>query len=75
MKYAQKTPKKAVNVVIDEQLIGEARRLDLNVSAVLDRALREEVARRWQQENANAFEENRKDIEVNGLWSDGRRLW
>ncbi len=75
MKYAQKTPKKAVNVVIDEQLIGEARRLDINVSAVLDRALREEVARRWQQENANAFEENRKDIEVNGLWSDGRRLW
>jgi post-segregation antitoxin (ccd killing protein) len=38
-------------------------------------AKRDELARRWQQENAVAFEENRKDVEKNGLWSDGRRLW
>jgi antitoxin CcdA len=75
MKHQQKTAKRALNVVVDVQLIGEARRLELNMSAVLDRALRDEVARRWQQENANAFEENRKDIEKSGLWSDGRRMW
>lgn len=67
--------KKPVNVLIDERLLLSAREQKLNVSAVLDRALRHEIAQKWLKENAKAFEENRKEIEANGMWSDGLRMW
>ncbi len=67
--------KKPVNVLVDERLLLDARDQKLNVSAILDRALRDELAQKWLKENAEAFEENRKDIEANGLWSDGLRMW
>lgn len=75
MKKYEKSSKKAVNVFVDERLLNGARESQLNVSAVLDRALRNELGRRWQEDNAAAFEENRKDMKKNGLWSDGRRMW
>ncbi len=75
MNEKTKPPKKALNVLVDEQLVSDARALKLNVSAVLDRALRDELAKRWLLENAKAFEENRIEVEKNGLWSDGRRVW
>ena len=51
------------------------RENNINVSAVLDKALREEIGRRWIAENADAFEENRKRVEAEGLWSDELRPW
>ncbi len=74
MKSPAKT-KKPVNVLVDERLLASAREQKLNVSAVLDRALRDEIGRRWREENAQAFEENRKRVEAEGLWSDGLRMW
>jgi antitoxin CcdA len=70
-----KSTKRPVNLLVEERLLTEAKSSKINVSAVLDRALRAELARKWQEENAAAFEEDRKDIEANGLWSDGRRMW
>jgi antitoxin CcdA len=67
--------KKPVNLLVDDRLLSDAREQKLNISAVLDRALRDELAKKWLAENAEAFEENRKDIEANGLWSDGLRMW
>jgi antitoxin CcdA len=70
-----KPTKKAVNVLVEEQLLQEARNAEINVSAIVNKALRDELARLWQVENAEAFEANRKDVEENGLWSDGLRMW
>jgi len=67
--------KKALNVTVDSGLLQSVRESDINVSSVLEKALREEMARRWQVENADAFEENRKRVEANGLWCDNLRVW
>jgi antitoxin CcdA len=67
--------KKAVNVTVDSALLERVRESKINVSAILDSALRDEIARRWQAENAEAFEENRKRVEAEGLWCDDLRLW
>jgi antitoxin CcdA len=72
----RKSPaKKPVNLLVEADLLADARNKKLNISAVLDGALREALAKRWLEENAEASEENRKDIEKNGIWSDGRRMW
>lgn len=68
-------PKKAVNVTVDAKLLKLARESDINVSAILEKALREEMARRWRADNAEAFEENRKRVETEGLWCDDLRTW
>jgi antitoxin CcdA len=67
--------KKALNVTVDAKLLQDVRKNDINVSAVLDKALREEMARRWRIENAVAFEENRNRVEAEGLWCDDLRPW
>ena len=76
---ATKSKKKAVNVSIDEALAAEARAAGLNVSGLLDRALRTELkARReasWREENKSAIEESNAELERNGLWCDDYRLW
>ena len=71
--------KKAVNVTIDPELAAEARAAGLNVSGVLNRALRTELqARRetkWRDENKAAIEESNAEAERNGLWCDKYRVW
>lgn len=67
--------KQAVNVTLAPDLIEEAKALKLNLSALLEEKLREERARRWKEENAQAFAEYNADIEKHGVWSDGRRNW
>jgi antitoxin CcdA len=71
----QPRPKKAVNVTVDVKLLQLARERDVNVSAVLETALKQEMARLWRLENAEAFEENRKRVEAEGLWCDEFRTW
>jgi post-segregation antitoxin (ccd killing protein) len=34
-----------------------------------------ESAMRWREDNKQAFEELGKDIEKDGMWSDGLRVW
>jgi antitoxin CcdA len=77
MRMLQKVPKstKSLNLTVDASLIEDAREYGINISALLDRALREEIGKRWKEENKAAFEALGKDIEKNGLWSDGLRVW
>jgi post-segregation antitoxin (ccd killing protein) len=67
--------KKPLNVTVDERLLRLARESNINVSLVLDKALRQEIGRRWREDNADAFEENRKRVEAEGLWNDKLRTW
>ena len=73
--YGRPMKKQAVNVTLAPDLIEEAKALKLNLSALLEEKLREERARRWKEENAQAFAEYNADVEKHGVWSDGRRSW
>ncbi|MFM9943093.1 MAG: type II toxin-antitoxin system CcdA family antitoxin [Hyphomicrobiaceae bacterium] len=71
--------KKSVNLSIDAELAAEAKAAGTNMSAVLERALREEMkARRetaWREENRGAIEASNAELERNGLWCDKYRVW
>ncbi|MGE0581785.1 MAG: type II toxin-antitoxin system CcdA family antitoxin [Steroidobacteraceae bacterium] len=73
-----KTPaKKAVNLSLDSELLGQARAHDINLSATLESAITRELrARRrtdWLQRNAVAMEAYNEDIDAHGCFSDGLR--
>ena len=66
--------KKAVNVSIDAELAAEAKEFGTNISAVLERALKEELRasreQKWREENRPAIKEYNAFIAANGLLSD-----
>lgn len=75
MNIRMKSAKKAVNLSVDTGLLRDARENGVNLSAVLERALAEERARRWLAENKPAIESYNHGVEAHGVWSDGWRRW
>lgn len=71
--------RKAVNLSLDAELVAEAKALNLNLSRTVEEALRQRVrdekARRWQEENAEAIAFNNAQLEREGLWCDDYRLF
>jgi antitoxin CcdA len=71
--------RKPVNVSLDADLLAEAKALSLNLSRALEEGLRARVkaeqARRWREENAEAIRLSNDELDRNGLWSDGLRLF
>ena len=71
--------KKAVNVAIDPELAAEARAAGVNVSGVLDRALRIALKAhreaKWREENREEIETSNAELQRNGLWCDKYRTW
>ncbi|MFA5949821.1 MAG: type II toxin-antitoxin system CcdA family antitoxin [Hyphomicrobium sp.] len=69
--------KKAVNLSIDAALIAEAKEAGTNMSAVLERALKEDLRERrtkqLQEENREAIAAHNRLIEQHGLLSDDWR--
>ncbi|MCE9650147.1 MAG: type II toxin-antitoxin system CcdA family antitoxin [Parvibaculum sp.] len=65
--------KKAVNLSVDANLLTHARELNINLSALLEGALREEARKRWREENREAIEAYNERIREYGVWSDGLR--
>jgi antitoxin CcdA len=74
-------------IEIDAELLAHAEQAGLDLSDTVEHAIRralsirgrgpgdEERARRWREENAEAIAFNNAEIEQNGLWSDGLRLF
>ncbi len=64
--------KKAVNVSVDAELLDEAKAAGTNISAVLERSLREELRERrwkkWQERNREAIEASNAELDKNGMW-------
>ena len=64
-------PRRATNLNLEAALVDEARRLGVNLSraaeAGLRRAVAEEAARRWQEENRAALHSSNAWVEVHGL--------
>jgi antitoxin CcdA len=72
-----KAPKKAVNLSVNSDLLRQARELKVNLSKILETQLeqmiRQERARRWQEENRDAIEAHNRWIEEHGVFSDRLR--
>jgi antitoxin CcdA len=74
------TPKKkAINVTVDPKLAADAKAAGVNLSGVLESALRAELKIRrealWREENRTAIDESNAELERNGLWCDAYRVW
>jgi antitoxin CcdA len=76
---AQRVPKRAVNVSIQEEILAEAKTMKINLSQVLEDELRKRVretrAARWAEENREAIESYNRFIEKHGIWSKKYRRW
>mgnify|MGYP000138712440 FL=1 len=75
--FDAQAPKRATNVSINSDLLAKARALKINLSATLERALSEQLARQqeaaWRQENAEAIEAYNRFVEMHGCFSDATR--
>lgn len=75
MRMISKPSKKALNLSVDAELLEAARREGLNLSAVMERALAAETARRWLETNRDAIEAYNAEVRAKGVWSDEWRRW
>jgi antitoxin CcdA len=71
------SPKRATNVSIRSDLLAAAREAGVNLSAALESALVEELARlrrkKWRQENHDSIAAYNEHIEKHGAFSDDVR--
>lgn len=69
--------KRAANLSVNAELLDQAKALDINLSATLERALEAEVRSRkrelWLSENREAIAAYNDHVRENGVWSDGVR--
>ena len=72
-------PKKATNLSINKELLAEARKLNINLSATLEQALikkvRSERRRQWLEDNQKAIVTCNELAEENGLFADKHRIF
>ena len=71
--------RRPTNVTLPEDLVAEARALNVNVSKAcqvgLTTAVKDEADRRWKEENAVWIEEHRRWVENNALPLERYRLF
>ena len=72
-----KAVKKPTNVSINSDLLKCARELEVNLSALLERALvaylKQHAGDRWLEENRAAMAKYNDLVDTNGVFSDGIR--
>ncbi len=72
--YDADAPKKAANLSINSDLLRRTRELNINLSATLERALKEELAKcetqRWVEENRAAIKSYNDFVERHGCFGD-----
>ncbi|GFK35401.1 type II toxin-antitoxin system CcdA family antitoxin [Vibrio cholerae] len=77
--FSTQAPKKATNLSLNSELLAEAKRLNINLSATMEKALEKEVSSRlkaeWREQNAEAIEACNELTEKNGLFSDSYRVF
>ena len=66
--------KQRANVTVDGKLLLEAKALGINLSETLEASLRarvkEEAARRWQEENRSALESLKQCVDEHGTFAE-----
>jgi antitoxin CcdA len=77
--YNTQAPKKATNLSLNSELLSEAKRLNINLSATMEKALEQEVRQRlkaeWLEQNAEAIDACNELTEKHGLFSDSHRVF
>ncbi len=77
--FSTQAPKKATNLSLNSELLAEAKRLNINLSATMEKALEKEVSSRlkaeWLEKNAEAIEACNELNEKHGLFSDSYRVF
>lgn len=72
--YDEGAPKKAAKLSINSDLLRKNRELNINLSATLERALREELSKRkaeqWVEENRAAINSYNDFVEQPGCFGD-----
>ena len=72
--YNTAAPKKASNLSVNSDLLNKTRALNINLSATLERALQEELAKRaaeqWVEENRSAIKIYNEFVEQHGCFGD-----
>ncbi|SOB76472.1 antitoxin CcdA [Marinobacter sp. LV10R510-11A] len=72
--YDIASPKKATNLSVNSDLLAKTRALNINLSATLERALREELAKckaaQWADENRAAIISYNEFVEQHGCFGD-----
>ena len=75
--HSQQATKKAANLSLNSELLAEAKRLNINLSATMEKALEREVRKKlreeWADNNSEALEACNKLTEKFGLFSDSYR--
>lgn len=75
--YDLTAPKKSANLSVNSDLLAQAKKLGINLSAVLEQSLAQKVkelkAQAWIEENRNAIARYNQDVEEHGVFSDGTR--
>ncbi len=71
--------KKSTNLSLPVDVLESARALKLNLSRELEthlrNVIREKQSEQWRIENREAILETNREVEREGLWSDGLRLF
>lgn len=66
-----------LNLDVSDEDLKDAKELGLDPKLIAERAIAEKIKearlKAWVSENQSAFDAHAKDIEENGLWSDGLR--
>ena len=77
MARAPRTPKTRTKVFVRADLLKRAKKLGLNLTALLENAIEDAIRKvereAWQNENEQAIDEANAWIAKHGLFSDGHR--
>ncbi len=77
--YNTQAIKKATNLTLNSDLLAEAKRLKINLSATMEKALSQEVSKlkrqEWLEQNSEAIDACNELTEKHGLFSDSYRVF
>ena len=72
--YDPNAPKKAANLSVNSDLLAKTRALNINLSATLEQALKEQLAKReaerWAEENQAAIQAYNDFVDAHGCFGD-----
>lgn len=77
--YDYQAPKKATNLSVNSDLLKKSKALDINLSATLELALKEKLAKveaeKWLEDNKNAINAYNDFVEEHGSFGDEYRTF
>ena len=77
--YDLDAPRKPTNLGVNEDLLRQARALNINLSATLERALSEQLREKrreeWLTENRRAIDAYNANVDERGVFSDSLRAF